>query len=654
MADSEISVKVVADLEDIKKSLKEIAASSKKSSEDIGDSFGSTTGKVALFATGLNQAVELAGKVASAIKRITVELAIAGERAAQVENGFKLLADSAGIATDDLLRGILKSNDGIIEQTELLSRSSKLIVAFGTEARRIPEILELSRKVAVSFGMDAGEAFERLSGAIQSGNAKGLKQLGIIVDTEKAVREYAAANGIASNALSDVGRAQAIMNAALDSGAKKFQSIALESDTVANSYSRFGNSVSDSTEKIGQAIVRTGLLQKTFNVLADAVTHFTNVFQAAFGNPADQAKAKIIELDRTIKSLNDEMARLQAGGQAFGATSVESLQKQITGFNKIRNDLLSQGGVGEQFGPEAPAAASGKGAIGEDAVNKNQLLKNEVEFRKQINQIRLQSIEQGLKLAATDEELDKAQKDRAVQKEEALALRKQEIKNNDILSEQQKRLMIEELETQHQFMLLEIERSAENERIAMLQTRLEMSRSFDEQVAVSAELQSMRVSQAWNRAGGLGGKSVDAFGKRSVNAFKQMGEGSKSASEALSGAALGMVSDVAGAYGQMLMLTSIWPPNPAAFIAGAALVALSGALGAKAGGAGQTAGGGGGGGMGGDFGGPSFTQESVKSKEVTINIEGNYFESEQTKLAIVEAVRSSSDATDFTVQRGNR
>jgi hypothetical protein len=80
-----------------------------------------------------------------------------------------------------------------------------------------------------------------------------------------------------------------------------------------------------------------------------------------------------------------------------------------------------------------------------------------------------------------------------------------------------------------------------------------------------------------------------------------------------------------------------------------------GGKGSSLGGAGGASGGGGmpEGGMG--LGGPSVGDSlNQRRKEVTINVEGNYFDSEQTRMAIVEAVRGASDANDFTVQRGTR
>jgi len=659
--DNEISVKIVADLEDIKKQLGELNKSSEKTAQGIGDSFGSVGGKLALFATGLNQGIQLVEKIAEAIKKLTVEVVILGERAAQVENGFRSLADSAGISSSELLNGIVRANDGIIDQTDLLSRASQLIVRFGKSAERLPEILELSRKIAVSFGIDTEEAFQKATQAIIRGDARGLKQLGLTIDTEQAIKAYASANGVAANAINEVGRAQAILNAALDVGKQSFSSIELGANNSAEALSRIGSALNNMIEAIGIIISDTGF-PDWLNRVAGGINIITERLVATFGSGIDQVKAKIPTLRNEIIGLENDIHDLETNGlgiwdRLFNPNIIAEKKKELSA---LRQELASLG-TGEVMGPAAPAALGGPSPQ-DDIVNKQQLAKNEAAFRAQINQIRLQSAQEAMQLAVDEESLEIARTQRQAALEEQLAIKKQEVRNNDLLSIQQQNILIEELVNQHESNKLMIERQYENERLMMLQTRMEMARSFDEQVAASAEMQSARTSQAWRRSGQLGGAAISAFSNRTMAAFAAVGAGTMTMAEAMRSAFFGMLGDVASAQGKTMFLTNLAPPlgpNPAGMAAGLGLIALGGLLSSMGGGAkmgGGVGGGGAGGGpeFGGGFGGPGISDAQERRKEVTINIEGNYFESEQTKLAIVEAVRSSSDAQDFTIQRGNR
>jgi len=244
--------------------------------------------------------------------------------------------------------------------------------------------------------------------------------------------------------------------------------------------------------------------------------------------------------------------------------------------------------------------------------------------------------------------------------EEQNAAKLVEIENNKIYTAQQRDQMLVEQKLIFEDQMRMIEMQREQEQQAMLQRQLEAQTNFFNQAGAYAEMNANRTAQAWRQAGGLGGAAMASFSNRAINAFDQIGRGSKSVSEIMKGAFFGMLGDVASAQGKTMFLTNLAPPlgpNPAGMAAGLGLIALGGLLSSMGGGssmAGGAGGGAGGGGMGGDFGGPGVNDAQQKRKEVTINIEGNYYDSEQSKLAIVEAVRSASDANDFTIQRGNR
>jgi hypothetical protein len=158
------------------------------------------------------------------------------------------------------------------------------------------------------------------------------------------------------------------------------------------------------------------------------------------------------------------------------------------------------------------------------------------------------------------------------------------------------------------------------------------------------------------------------MGNSLTSAFVQMGKGSEKGSDVIKKAALGMVAQICQYYGSMLLLTSIWPPNPLGLAAGAGLLVLSGVVSSMAGG---SAGGGSGG--GGVSGSPaSFTStgqgmmggvpsslaqsNSVADNQVTPNsvhltVQGSIFDSDATSVRIAQLVRQSSDATGFSIAR---
>lgn len=659
MAEAEVSVKIVADIEDMKKSLAEMSAKMGDVEKVGGVGLDNMFGKASVLSIGFNAVTTAVGFLSEKLKAVTLDLALVGERAAQVEAGFVRLADNAGLAGESLKQSIVDAAQGTIETTELLRRSSELVVAFGQDAQRIPELIELSRKAARAFGIDSADAFDRLSEAVRNGSDRALKQLGITIDLDKAKRDYAASIGVAVNELTKEGEATARLNALLDTAGKKFGDIDLRQKTVGEGVAKITNAIGDLTEAIGKIVSGTGL-PEWLDSVAGGIQHVSEMITARFGSGIESVRAKIPELNGEIANLRAEIILLEKDGlglwdRLFNSDVIEEKKRKLAELEK----QLAQLGTGEVMGPPTAAQAGAGSAEAEaDKTNKEKRLENERKFQEEINRIRLQQAQNDIKLAMDKDLLEAAQLERQMAMEQELELKKQEIRNNELLTKQQQNQMIAEQEQLHQQNLLMLRQQEEAEYNAYLQRKLENTSAVDEQIALSAEIKSRQTTAAWQRAGGIGGAMVTSFGNRSVAAFQAMGAGAMTASEAVKGAMFGMIADVAAQYGKMMMLSSIFPPNPLAFAAGAALVALSGALGAKAGGGAQMGGGGdfgGGGGFGGGgFGGPSIAEAQERRKDVTINIEGNYYDNEQTRLAIVQAVRDAGDSSDFTVQRGNR
>lgn len=217
---------------------------------------------------------------------------------------------------------------------------------------------------------------------------------------------------------------------------------------------------------------------------------------------------------------------------------------------------------------------------------------------------------------------------------------------------------------------IEAEKAAKIEKINndMSENQLKV---YDNQVS-HAKTASGGIAAAFAQGSARAKKDNQDFGKQgqqifgslktnAVSAFKAMGDGSKSAGDAIKGFLLNSVADYFEMKGTGMMLEGIWPPNPAALAAGGGLIALSAAMRSAAGSAGgssSSAGGGGGSGGGGGFGPTSSdissskpTPEEQKKKSVTIQVQGNYFETEQSKQRMLEMIRENTDATDFKYQQ---
>jgi hypothetical protein len=155
----------------------------------------------------------------------------------------------------------------------------------------------------------------------------------------------------------------------------------------------------------------------------------------------------------------------------------------------------------------------------------------------------------------------------------------------------------------------------------------------------------------------LGQTAFQSFQSNAANAFMELGKGTKDATEVMKSFFLNALADIAQSQGT-IMLANIF--NPAAMAAGAGLLVLAGLLRSMAGG-----GGGSGGGIGaaspstvsgGGAASSTVFDETLsrpelsepKGREVSLIVQGNYFETEQTKRTLMEMIRSETDATGFS------
>jgi hypothetical protein len=145
--------------------------------------------------------------------------------------------------------------------------------------------------------------------------------------------------------------------------------------------------------------------------------------------------------------------------------------------------------------------------------------------------------------------------------------------------------------------------------------------------------------------------------------YDALASGSEDAGEAMKKFFIGAIADKAAAAGAAMVLESIWPPNPVAAAGGVALMALAGNLKRLAGGGGSSVS------MpsapaaaaaespaAGSFGGfgSSMAPEPAgpeRKRAVTVQIAGNYLDTEQSRRYLLEMIRAETDATDFRYQQ---
>lgn len=605
MADENDKISFLLDLD-----IKEFAESGLKA-KGIIEKLGSSESMVGLTEGLMTVGVGLAAAgIAAYAFKSAIDLTVEGEEIQRVNNQFELLTKNAGVATDKLKKGLEEAAKGLVDDDELLKIANASIVKMGQSAEKLPQIMELARKATQVYGGEAKANFEAISEALANGNTRALKHYGIIVDSEKALKQFAAANNTTVEALSEVGKRQAILNAALDKGKEAFKGVEENSESATNTlktlsvtFSQIGQIFVEAIEKkIGPSM--RWILKQTQSLS----TGFKDLAQSMIGSN-DEASKKMIENSQKVtqESIID----------------IEKQKKQREAYTKAL-DSLSKSTVDLQ--------------------------------KKNINDL------------ATLEDLAKQ---RGLESERRYQANVQQIKNSAQFTEQQKKNLLAMEDKRFKQEQLQDERELDSERTKLLDNYVKNSETAFGGIsrAFVANSQKMKLEQA--DMGKRGNEMWNSLSTNATAAFTNMGaqmaQGKDIASataDAMKGFFLGMLGDRAMAEGSMLLLSSIWPPNPLGLAAGAGLLALGGALksAAGAGSAGST--------MPSspsvaatasgaapkivettpkdtDMASPEMPQQQRAQRTVQVNIAGNYLETDQTKRMLMDLMRQETDATGF-------
>ena len=604
-------------------------------------------------------------KLALDVAHKAMDLVFEGEAVRQVNLQFEQLTKNAGIATDTLRDGLKEAAGGLVDDTDLLKIANESIITMGNSAKRLPELMELARKSTAIMGGDLKQNFEDISWAINVGNTRLLKNKGIILESDKVYKDYAHSIGLSSKQLSDQGEKQALLNAAITFGNTKLKDVDLTVTATKDSWTRLKNVVNESVEAFSLVISKA--LGPTFKAAFDSASHavegLTDRFKMIFSSEAsEQASATIKIYEQRLLDLKEKLTETKAKGNEgtlFGFLFGDKpMEEQI---NEIEQEMMSVQGVLDLQREKLKKDSGGSDSAGPDKSSGDQekILASRTKFESDLLAIKKSRVEQELKVVTDQEQAELLIKEKKslLDQEEALKIGSinEQLKNGDISSKEQAEAMKLEIERNYSAQRLELRNNEERIRLQTYQNEVAASDTAAKGMAAGFKQGSAQAQADLNNFGAQGQRVFKNVSQSSVNALIEIGKGQKTASEIAKGFIFGMLADEAQARGQLMLLASIFPPNPAGLAAGAGLLVLSGFLRSQGGG-GSAGGGVSGAGDVGSIGGdgptsgsasPNAQQFEQNKKAVTIQVQGSYFETEQTKQRLLEMIRDQTDATDF-------
>lgn len=627
----------------------------------------------------------VAGVAAAGVLAIktALDLAVEAEHINQINKSFETLAESAGLSADVIKDQLVGAAKGLADDTEILQAANKAIVSMGANAKALPETMELARKATALFGGELVSNFESINSALASGNVRALRQYGIIIDSEKAQKNYAKSLGISVEYLTEAGKKQAIFNEALEQGKTKFSGVDESSLKTTNSLKRISVALGEIKDIAVLAWDRLAgpTVSKAVTAIADGVHALSVRFKAAFGAGEDKAKAQLELLEQQRKSQREsiEWQLAQLNGSEMYKGRIKELRAELAKLDEEqeKSAMAELKRQSRSYKPkEEEAAAAPQVDYAKLAADRKKHHEEELaaqtKFEKDLNGLTQQRIESEKQIATSIEQVDLLHYQQRElinsETENKMAALKQQYVDKKFISEEQYNQAVYQLEQNRAAQIQLLEEGLADARIAAMERAAAHSKTAMEGITATFAVESAKAKKDLGDYGKLGQTVFGAFKNNAVQAFQALGSGSKDAGQAMKGFVFGAIADIAEAHGQMMLAAGLWPPNPIAIAGGGALIALAGLLRSQSGGASKGLGGGGGGaGAGGGGGagaapaGATATEaamteakpaiQQTQQKAVAINISGSYYETEQTRTRLMEMIREAGDFTDFNLKQ---
>lgn len=192
--------------------------------------------------------------IAMAALRKSWDLAADAAKFDQQEQAFTNLAASHGANARQIINN-LKAISGHTVSTSAIMQSAGTAMTLGIPAEHLEKMMEISIASAKVMGESTEVMFEKLTVGLARLSKLRLDDLGILLDTEKANKDYANTMGIVSRALTDTEKKQAFLNAAMESGQDIIDRVGKSTFSAADAQAQFTATIQDLKIVAGKVII---------------------------------------------------------------------------------------------------------------------------------------------------------------------------------------------------------------------------------------------------------------------------------------------------------------------------------------------------------------------------------------------------------------
>lgn len=348
-----------------------------KSADAAAQGFSKTQASL----VSLNSGIELAKKAYDLLTTAAGAGIDAIKRGAEVDDisaSFENLASKAGATGDAFLNQLNSAVGETIPNLDLMKQANELLLG-GIKPDKITLLAEASRALGEQTGVSAAEGMDALSSSILKGNDIALKRLGITIDNNQALIEFAEKNGIAADQiknLSEEAKKLANQDAVFKALAAESEKFGLVTIDAGDQIERVSKLITDKFDDVyksiaGDAGVNQGLeelvqkiksidIQQFASDVASLITYFTSlasdgvlvavealkVFRETLDSISGVISGKFTGIEHLVNQLNPKPFKefnssIDDIVDLLSKDTPEAAEKAATAYAKLKSEISS-------------------------------------------------------------------------------------------------------------------------------------------------------------------------------------------------------------------------------------------------------------------------------------------------------------------------
>ena len=285
----------------------------------IGDASGGDAGNFATLTadvTSLEGAMSMLGATAPQVAigmaalglgKQAVEAARAAAGVEALQTAFLRLARESGTSGATMLASLRDASSGMISDADLmLAANSAMALGVADNVQEVTSLLQIAIAKGAELGQAPTKAFGDLINGLGRMSPEILNNIGVVVDADKAYKDYAESINTSADALDEQQRMQALVNAVLEANPDAARQAAEAGDSAAGAFARWDVATREFSQTAGNVFLPA--VAGMTEALAGFLTKVNGVQKIMAGEilmTPEEIDAKIAEYSAMIADLRN-------------------------------------------------------------------------------------------------------------------------------------------------------------------------------------------------------------------------------------------------------------------------------------------------------------------------------------------------------------